>query len=54
MRNVEFYQYDLDGNYIREYISAAEADRQMGANSVGAVANAARKGTNNKTAYGYQ
>ena len=52
--SIKVYQYDLDGNYIREYMSAAEADRQMGANSVGAVANAARKGTNNKTAYGYQ
>lgn len=52
--SVKVYQYDLDGNFIKEYVSAAEADRQMGATSVGAVSNAAREGTNNKTAYGYQ
>lgn len=52
--SVKVYQYDLDGNFLKEYVSAAEADRQMGATSIGAVANAAREGTNNKTAFGYQ
>lgn len=52
--SVKVYQYDLDGNYIAEFPSAAEADRQMGATSIGAVSSAAREDTNNKTAFGYQ
>lgn len=52
--SLKIYQYDLDGNFVKEYPSASEADRQFGAKSYGAAASAARKNNQYKTAYGYQ
>lgn len=51
--SIKVYQYDLNGKFVREFISTSEADRYFGAKSYGAVSSAAREGTNNKTAYGY-
>jgi group I intron endonuclease len=46
------YQYDLNGNFIKEHLSAAEAERTLGKHS-SMIASCARGNTAFKSAYGY-
>jgi group I intron endonuclease len=46
------YQYTLDGRFIKEHLSAASAERELGKNS-SMIASAARGNTSSRSAYGY-
>lgn len=46
------YQYDMEGNYINEHVSAASAERSLGKHS-SIIAACARGNTAFKSAYGY-